>query len=316
MLELSSDDIVSIDRSVDQNAPPAMEGWDDIDPENDIAGHFYDSDGNKHYIRLNDPQSLKLANDMYTDGIFQFDTDLAKSILSNGVRNFEDLMLFNAMGHPGPMQSIPEAVENREDTSRSWKNKLHEIIYDILKDTYGVIVYQEQLQAIWQNLAGFTAPEAQEARKAVAKKLTHLLKPIREKWLKGSEKALGKQEAADYWSKMETFGRYAFNRCLSEDTILVDAVDGSALTVRERWYSGIYPSLYSYVDGEVVVDSCVDIHDNGEMEVFEICFDDGTKEHVTMHHQFMCEDGQYHEVSEIIEKGLEVKEVSFRNTNV
>ena len=58
MLELSSDDIVSIDRSVDQNAPPAMEGWDDIDPENDIAGHFYDSDGNKHYIRLNDPKSL------------------------------------------------------------------------------------------------------------------------------------------------------------------------------------------------------------------------------------------------------------------
>ncbi len=311
MLELSSDDIVSIDRSVDQNAPPAMEGWDDIDPENDIAGHFYDSDGNKHYIRLNDPKSLKLANDMYTDGIFQFDTDLAKSILSNGVRNFEDLMLFNAMGHPGPMQSIPEAVENREDTSRGWKNKLHEVIYDILKDTYGVIVYQEQLQAIWQNLAGFTAPEAQEARKAVAKKLTHLLKPIREKWLKGSEKALGKQEAADYWSKMETFGRYAFNRCLSKDTVLTDVMTGETKTV-DMWHkSENLPYLFSYIDCVVKPDKCVAIHDNGDQEVFLIEFDNGQKEEVTLQHKFLCEDGQYHEVGDIIEFGLDVAEVEF-----
>lgn len=189
-----------------------MDGWDDIDPSQNRAGHFFDRHGNKRYIELNDEYVLKLANAQKTDGVFQFDTDLAKSILKNGVRNFEDLMLFNAMGHPGPMASIPEAVANRDDHRGVWKNKLHPDIYEVLKDTYGVIVYQEQLQAIWQMVAGFTAPEAQEARKAVAKKWTHKLKPIREKWMKGAARVLGEREAEQWWAKMETFGRYAFNR--------------------------------------------------------------------------------------------------------
>jgi DNA polymerase III alpha subunit len=189
-----------------------MSGWDDINPSLGRAGHFFDGDGNKRYIELNDEHALALANNQQTDGIFQFDTDLAKSILKNGVRNFEDLMLFNAMGHPGPMASIPEAVANREDKHDRWKKKLHPIILEVLKDTYGVIVYQEQLQAIWQLVAGFTAPEAQEARKAVAKKWTHKLKPIREKWVRGASRVLGEKESEQWWTRMETFGRYAFNR--------------------------------------------------------------------------------------------------------
>ncbi|MDB4490181.1 hypothetical protein N9045_01555 [bacterium] len=189
-----------------------MVGWDAIDPDKGIAGWYIDGKGNKCDILMNDPHVLKLANEQKTDGIFQFDTDLAKSILSNGVKNFEDLMLFNAMGHPGPMASIPEAVANRDDTTGSWRKKLNPEILDVLKDTYGVIVYQEQLQAIWQRVAGFTAPEAQEARKAVAKKWTHKLKPIQVKWVQGAARLLGESQAEEWWTKMETFGRYAFNR--------------------------------------------------------------------------------------------------------
>lgn len=190
-----------------------MSGWDDIDPTQRRAGHFFDPDGNKHYIDLDDRFVLDLANAQKTDGVFQFDTDLAKSILANKSTRFEDLMLFNAMGHPGPMASIPEAVKNRdEDPKQLWKKRLHPLILEVLEDTYGVIVYQEQLQAIWQRVAGFTAPEAQEARKAVAKKLTHKLKPIREKWINGAARMLGQDEAEGWWPKMETFGRYAFNK--------------------------------------------------------------------------------------------------------
>jgi len=196
----------------DQELPPSMSGWDDINPLKNRAGHFFDPDGNKHYIELNDKDVLRLANEQKTDGVFQFDTDLARSILGNGVRNFEDLMLFNAMGHPGPMASIPEAVANRDSGHESWKRKLHPEIADVLKDTYGVIVYQEQLQAIWQRVAGFTAPQAQNARKAVAKKWVHKLKPIRAQWIAGASRTLGENEAIQWWTKMETFGRYAFNR--------------------------------------------------------------------------------------------------------
>lgn len=188
-----------------------MSGWDDINPDENKAGHYFEK-GEKKYIELNDSEVLRLANEAKTDAIFQFDTELAKSILANGVRSFEDLMLFNAMGHPGPMASIPEAVKNRDDKKKSWVKFLDPEIYEILKDTHGVIVYQEQLQAMWQTIAGFTAPEAQEARKAVAKKWVHKLKPIQQKWLDGASKKLTPEAAVEWWEKMETFGRYAFNR--------------------------------------------------------------------------------------------------------
>lgn len=84
----------------------AMDGWDDIDPELGTAGHFFDNNGEKHFVYLNDPDAIEYANDIKVDAIFQFDTDLAKSILANGVKSFNDLLLYNAMGHPGPMQCV------------------------------------------------------------------------------------------------------------------------------------------------------------------------------------------------------------------
>lgn len=188
-----------------------MDGWDDIDPTQNRCGHYF-KDGQKHYIPLNDQDALSLANRQETDAVFQFDTDLAKSILANGVRNFEDLMLFNAMGHPGPMASIPDAVKNRDDSRGIWRKRMNEKFLRVLGDTYGVIVYQEQLQTLWQTIAGFTAPEAQEARKAVAKKWREKLAPVRQKWLDGAAKEIGSDDASLWWDKMETFGRYAFNR--------------------------------------------------------------------------------------------------------
>lgn len=110
--------------------------------------------------------------------------------------------------------SIPEAVKNRDDTRESWKNKLrniHPILLEILNNTYGVVVWQEQLAAILQRLGGFTSPEAQEARKAVAKKWTHKLKQIGEKWLQGATQTIGREHALAIWDKLVTFGRYAFN---------------------------------------------------------------------------------------------------------
>jgi DNA polymerase-3 subunit alpha len=284
-------------------------GIDDIDPDNKQAGVYYDKGGNKCAINLDDPAALALANLQKTDAIFQFDTDLAKSILKNGVKNFFDLMLLNALGHPGPMQSIPDVIANRDDRKQSWKSKMHPEMLSILGDTYGHLVYQEQLQAAWQNIAGFTAPEAQEARKAVAKKWTEKLKPIKEKWVEGASKKLGLEEAELWWTKMATFGRYAFNRCLSKDTLLYDPVLQVSKTVEQWRLFGKPFKLFAYDGQNTFIDTCVCIHDNGVNEIFEVKFDDGSIERLTAGHKLLCEDGQYHEVSKIFERGLDVKKV-------
>ena len=189
-----------------------FEGMEYNDPELRHAGYYFDANGKKHFIKMDDHNALNLANERKTDGVFQFDTDLAKQTLENGVRSFEDLMLLSAMGHPGPMAMIPEAVKNRDDKTQSWQQEMDPLFLACLKETYGVIVYQEQLQALWQNVAGFTGPEAQEARKAVAKKWTHKLKDIEKKWMIGASAMIGEARALEEWQKQISFGRYAFNK--------------------------------------------------------------------------------------------------------
>jgi len=286
-----------------------LEGWETIDPENDQAG-WYIRDGKRYKIRLNDSEVLRLANQQSTDAVFQFDTELAKRNLGHGVRNFEDLMWLNAMGHPGPMDSIPEAMANRDDESGSWRQKLKQQddeLLAVLGDTYGTIVYQEQLQTLWQRIAGFTAPEAQEARKAVAKKWKHLLKPIQAKWVEGASRRLGQKLAEEWWDKMETFGRYAFNRCLDQVTYLRDTTTGVVRTVADWHDCGETPTTLAAWNGnEPVDDRCVAIHENEPQETFEVEFDDGTIERLTAGHRLLCCDGEYHTVAEIYDRGLDV----------
>lgn len=184
-----------------------------VDPEIDQAGVYWDTNSKEVKISLNDQEALALANESKTDAIFQFDTDLAKRILASGVRRFEDLLIFNAMGHPGPMAMIPDYVERRDDDTQEWRTEEHPMVVEVLEDTLGVIVFQEQLTGLWQRIAGFTGPESQDARKAVAKKWKDKLKPVRQKWIDGAARHLGEGLAIEWWDKrMETFGRYAFNR--------------------------------------------------------------------------------------------------------
>lgn len=81
-----------------------LSGLQDSDPDDDRLGYYWDRDGTRYRIDLNDLGALGVADQANTDAIFQFDTDLAKRTLGNGVRSFNDLMVLMAMGHPGPMQ--------------------------------------------------------------------------------------------------------------------------------------------------------------------------------------------------------------------
>jgi len=189
-----------------------LTGLQDVNPVEERAGSYW-IDGEKYSINLHDEAALGLANRRKTDAVFQFDTDLAKRTLSNGVSSFWDLLVFNAMGHPGPMAMIPEYVARRDDPNQGWRKTENELSLRVLEKTNGIIVYQEQLTDLWQLIAGFTGPESQDARKAVAKKWKDKLKPVRQKWIDGASKYFGVQEATRWWDDiMAPFGRYAFNK--------------------------------------------------------------------------------------------------------
>jgi intein/homing endonuclease len=209
--------------------------------------------------------------------------------------------------------SIPKALENRDDPSESWRaelRKMHPIFEEVLGTTLGILCYQEQLTALWQRIGGFSASEAQAARKDIAKKRKDKIGKIRELWINGAQKILGKEEATKYFdSVMVSFGSYAFNKCILDDTLLRDEFTGVEDTVK-GWYSkNGRPHLKSFDGEKVFVDKCVEIHDTGIQEVFEIEFENGKKESVTMDHRFLCSDGKFHAVRDIIKEGLDVVEV-------
>ena len=194
--------------------------WTDIDPEEDRAGWLIDVDGNRSPISLEDSMSIELAHQVKTETVFQFETELAKSIIAKGgVKSFNDLVVYTSLGRPGPLPMI-ETYVKRRDGEEKWSSE-HPKIAEILKKTFGVIVFQEQLCSIWQSVGGFTAPEAEAARKAVAKKRAEDFAPVKNKWLRGASEIIGDAKAKEWWDRMETFGRYAFNQSHATAYILV-----------------------------------------------------------------------------------------------
>ena len=173
-----------------------------------IAAIVDGGEGETYDIWNKEPDSYLGHGNFVIDGLV-----VHNSTLTKGVHSFEDLLIFNAMGHPGPMAMIPEYVRRRDDKSQSWRSDEHPMVAEVLEDTLGVIVFQEQLTGLWQRIAGFTGPESQDARKAVAKKWKDKLKPVRQKWIDGAKKHLGEGSAIEWWDdRLAPFGRYAFNR--------------------------------------------------------------------------------------------------------
>jgi DNA polymerase III alpha subunit len=213
--------------------------WSMMDPTTDppYVGHETLKDGRTRPILLNDILALKMANDLKTDSVFQIETPIQKGLIkSGGIRSFWDLVAFNAMGRPGPIEQCAEYIRRRDDEKQSWKISEDPRIVKILESTFGILCYQEQLTSLWTTLAGFTIPEAEAARKVIAKKWTEKLSEIEIKWKKGAVKTLGKEKTDQLWALQVSFGQYAFNYS--------HALSYSIITYRCLWLKAHYPAQW------------------------------------------------------------------------
>lgn len=116
--------------------------WMDNNPEENSVGWYLDPAGVKHNVPMDDKEVFKMLNDLKLETVFQFETDVQRGVLANGVRNYYDLQVFNAMGHPGPIAFIPEYVARRDDIQQTWRRKEHPDVADALAQTHGIICYQ------------------------------------------------------------------------------------------------------------------------------------------------------------------------------
>ncbi|MFN3813476.1 MAG: DNA polymerase III subunit alpha, partial [Aquificaceae bacterium] len=174
--------------------------------------HMVDID----YLKLSfdDPKVYKLLKDGSTTGVFQLESSGMKNLLKRlEPDKFDDIVAALALYRPGPLKSgLVDSYINRK-SEREPVDYLFPELEPVLKETYGIIVYQEQVMKISQVLCGFTPGEADTLRKAIGKKKKDVMQEMREKFIKrGKDRGYQEKKIVKLWSDIEEFASYSFNK--------------------------------------------------------------------------------------------------------
>ena len=187
-------------------------------------------------ISLADEKVFTMFTQGFTAGVFQFEskgmTNYIKQLQPNSV---EDLIAMNALYRPGPMDSIPSFIDRKLGNEEI--DCFHENLEPILKTTYGIIVYQEQVMQIAQVLSGFSLGEADIVRRIMAKKQPDELETIRPKWIQGAvNQGYDAKLAEKLFELLIPFSNYAFNKS--------HAAAYSILAYQIAWLKVHYPAEF------------------------------------------------------------------------
>ena len=163
-------------------------------------------------IPIDDKETYELYSRGDTTSVFQFESPGMKEwLIKLQPTRFEDLIAMNALYRPGPMDYIPDFVERKQGRQPI----LYDLpeMEDILQDTYGITVYQEQVMLLSRKLANFTRGQADTLRKAMGKKIIDLLNSLKDLFLEGGQKNGHPKETLEkIWADWEKFAAYAFNK--------------------------------------------------------------------------------------------------------
>ena len=207
--------------------------------------YIYDRHGVRvDYLKLplEEPDVMDAFGRGDTTGVFQFESGGMKNLLRNlakgGTLTFEDITAATALYRPGPMDSglMDDFVAIKQGHKAITYD--HPNLENALKNTYGVIVYQEQVMQAAVDLAGFTKAEADHLRKAMGKKDKDKMAEMRQKWVDGcsTTSGMGEGRAGALFDKIEAFAGYGFNRS--------HAVEYSIISYWTMWLRVRYPAEY------------------------------------------------------------------------
>lgn len=173
----------------------------------DVIGH----DKLKN-IRLNDKEVYKIFSSGKTEGIFQFETPLLRSIIKKIEPTcFQDLVAGIALGRPGAIDEVDTYVLRKNGKEKV--DCIDKSLDGILKETYGIIIYQEQIMAILRVVAGYTLAEADLIRRAISKKKENIINEEKEKFINKSLKRGYKLDVVlKIYDLIVKFANYGFNK--------------------------------------------------------------------------------------------------------
>jgi DNA polymerase-3 subunit alpha len=196
-------------------------------------------DINLSELTLDDPNVYKMLSDGYTKGVFQAEaTPYTNLLIKMGVDKFEDLAASNALVRPGAMNTVGAAYINRKH-GREAVDFTHTIIKPFTENTYGVIIYQEQVMQACVHLGGMSWSEADKVRKIIGKKKdAKEFDQFKDKFISGASKHISEKKAESLWHDFEAHAGYSFNRS--------HAVAYSMLSYYTAWLKTYYPLEFMF----------------------------------------------------------------------
>jgi DNA polymerase-3 subunit alpha len=170
------------------------------------------SDISLEAIPLHDEAALELLRRGETVGVFQLEGGMTtRMTIDVAPESFEDIIALMALIRPGPMELAPDYIGRKH--GRMEIEYQHPLLEEVLKETYGIALYQEQVMQIANVLAGFSMAEADGLRKAMGKKLPAVMAEYKGRFVSGAkEQGIDGKVAVDVWDMIERFAGYGFNK--------------------------------------------------------------------------------------------------------
>ena len=190
-------------------------------------------------IPLDDKRTFALLQRGETKGVFQLESGGIRDLLQRmKPDHFSDIIATNALYRPGPLEGgmVDDYVAVKH--KRKEAVYLHEVLKDILEETNGVMVYQEQVMRILNRLGGIELAAAYTCIKAISKKKEALIAQNESKFMEGAtDKGLTEKQAREMWEMILKFAGYGFNKCVVGDTPITHAGTGEQTTVGELFHN-------------------------------------------------------------------------------
>jgi DNA polymerase-3 subunit alpha len=250
--------------------------------------------------------SLLEAGDL--EGIFQLESSGMKQIVRDlKPSNIEDISSILALYRPGPLDAglIPKFINRKHGREEIEYDS--QILQPILNETYGIMVYQEQIMKIAQDMAGYSLGQADLLRRAMGKKKVAEMEKQKQNFIDGSAKNGVKPQVAEHlFGDMLKFAEY----CLSYETEIL-TVEYGFLEIGEIVEKQIECRVYTVdSNGILYTQPIAQWHHRGQQEVYEYLLENGVIIRATKDHKFMTQEGEMLPIDDIFTQGLDLLQLA------